>query len=82
MYGNVVFRTLVYYALLVGVAALTWESLPPTDVGAAGGEGNPLTGSDIIGRVASDSLTLSVLLAMITALLVSIPVAWIYTLTR
>jgi len=85
MYNNVVFRTTIYYLLLVGVAALTWEYLPPTDVGAAGaagGDGNPLTGSDIIGRIASDSLTLSVLLAMITAVLVSVPVAWIYTLTR
>ncbi len=82
MYANVVFRTAIYYALLVGVAALTWEYLPPTDVGAAGGDGNPLTGSDIIGRIASDSLTLSVFLAMVTAVLVSIPVAWIYTLTR
>jgi uncharacterized membrane protein len=83
MYGNVVFRTAIYYASLVGVAALTWEYLPPTDVGAAGGDGNPLTsGGDVITRIASDSLSVSVFLAMITAVLVSIPVAWIYTLTR
>ncbi|HUR92527.1 MAG TPA: DUF4956 domain-containing protein [Gemmatimonadaceae bacterium] len=82
MWGNVVFRTIVYYALLVGVAALTWEYLPPTDVGAAGGDGNPLTGGDVIGRIASNSLSMLVLLAMITAVLASIPVAWIYTLTR
>ncbi|MCR4342212.1 MAG: DUF4956 domain-containing protein [Gemmatimonadaceae bacterium] len=83
MWGNVVLRTIVYYALLVGVAALTWEYLPPTDVGAAGGDGATLTGSaDIIARIADDSLTLSVFLAMATAVLVSIPVAWIYTLTR
>ncbi|MGI9140943.1 MAG: DUF4956 domain-containing protein [Gemmatimonadaceae bacterium] len=83
MYGNVVFRTAIYYALLVGVAALTWEYLPPTDVGAAGGDGNPLTGGgDVITRIASDSLSVSVFLAMITAVLVSLPVAWIYTLTR
>ena len=82
MYGNVVLRTVLYYAVLVGVAALTWDQLPPTDVGAAGGDGNPLTGGDIIGRIAADSLTLSVFLAMVTAVLVSIPVAWIYTLTR
>ena len=82
MWGNVVFRTIIYYALLVGVAALTWEYLPPTDVGAAGTDG-ALTGSaDIIARIAADSLTLSVFLAMATAVLVSIPVAWIYTLTR
>ena len=66
MWGNVVFRTIIYYALLVGVAALTWEYLPPTDVGAAGTDG-ALTGSaDIIARIAADSLTLSVFLAMAT----------------
>ena len=83
MWGNVVFRTVIYYALLVGVAALSWEYIPPTDVGTAGSDGGALTGSaDIIARIADDSLTLSVLLAMATAVLVSIPVAWIYTLTR
>ncbi len=83
MWGNVVFRTVIYYALLVGVAALTWEYLPPTDVGGAGSDGHALTGSaDIIARIADDSLTLSVFLAMATAVLVSIPVAWIYTFTR
>jgi len=83
MWGNVVFRTIIYYALLVGVAALTWDSIPTADVGAAGGDGATLTGSaDIIARIAADSLTLSVFLAMATAVLVSIPVAWIYTLTR
>ena len=83
MHANVVLRTTIYYLLLVGVAALTWEYLPPTDVGAAGGDGNPLTGSaDVITRIASGSISVSVFLAMITAVLVSIPVAWIYTLTR
>lgn len=82
MYGNVVFRTIIYYLVLVGVAALTWEYIPPTDVGAAGTDGNPLTGGDVIARIASDSLSLSVFLAMATAVLVSLPVAWIYTLTR
>ncbi|MGK2934751.1 MAG: DUF4956 domain-containing protein [Gemmatimonadaceae bacterium] len=83
MWGNVVFRTIIYYALLVGVAALTWEYIPPTDVGAAGSDGGALTGNaDIIARIADDSLTLSVFLAMLTAVLVSLPVAWIYTLTR
>lgn len=82
MYGNVVLRTAIYYALLVGVAVLTWEYLPPTDVGAAAGDGNPFTGgTDIVARI-SASLSLSVFLAMVTAVLVSIPVAWIYTLTR
>lgn len=82
MYGNVLFRTLIYYLVLVGVAALTWEYIPPTDVGSAGADANPLTGGDVIARIASESLSLSVLLAMATAVLVSLPVAWIYTLTR
>lgn len=82
MYDNVVFRTALYYAVLVGVAALTWERLPPTDVGTASGDGNPLDGGDIIGRIAAGSLTMSVFLAMATAVLVSVPIAWVYTLTR
>lgn len=83
MYDNVVVRTAIYYALLVGFAALTWEYLPPADMGSAGGDASPLAGgTDVIGRIAAESLSLSVFLAMTTAVLVSIPVAWIYTLTR
>ena len=83
---RVVARVVIYYAVLIAVGAVARANLP----GAA-----PLTGESLAdllsgGRtgvpaapIGSDfDRTLSVVSAMVAAILLSLPVAWIYQLTR
>jgi hypothetical protein len=91
---NIILRTTVYYIVLFGVAAALAE-LPQAqklihanlDALLSGGGGFPGLGSSPkkgVLPVAIDSSTLALTMAaaMIGSVLLSIPVAWIYSLTR
>ena len=89
--SNIVLRVVLYYAALVVLARLLWADLPRTQaipqtaldaligLGPAGGKalknaaGPPMSQATLAATVA---------LAMIGAALLSLPVAWVYILTR
>src|SRR5205085_4383861 len=84
---RVVIRAAIYYAVLIGLGVLLWGILPkagivpPTSLDALFGGGPPPA------RVTSQSLdelslALAVGVAMLAAVLLSLPVAWVYLLTR
>jgi len=93
--NNVILRTTVYYIVLFGFSAWLW-ALPvakPVVHGSmeallAGGGGFPGMSKSQAARAAASTtvdettLTLTVAAAMIGAVLLVLPVAWIYTLTR
>ena len=84
LWRNLVLRTLVYYAVAGSTAWLLRAYAPPT-WGAIGGE----TLRDLVGGApatidgpGSTPTALAATIAMLTAFATSLPVAWIYTLTR
>ena len=84
LWRNIVLRTLLYY-ILVGAMAVLFREYAVPNWGALGGEslnelvgGAPLT----LEGVASVPTGLAASIAMLTAFATSLPVAWIYTLTR
>jgi hypothetical protein len=87
---RVVIRCLIYYAVLFGAATLGWNLLPhggssvmPASLDTLFGGGPPTT-SRGIGVQPLDEVTLavSVLVAMLASVLLSLPVAWVYLVTR
>jgi hypothetical protein len=84
---RVVMRCVVYYAILIGGAALAWPYLPRTGglptlaLDAMLGGSAAVTGT---APSAPDGLTLAggVAVAMLAAVLLSLPVAWVYLVTR
>jgi Domain of unknown function (DUF4956) len=88
---NILLRVAVYYVILFGAALLAWRYLPasilpqlPMDsTSGLGGSGLPskkqLMSTSSINPA---TLTVNVAVAMIAALLLVLPVAWIYILTR
>lgn len=93
LWRNLIARTLLYYAVCGGVAWAFREYAPPS-MGALGGDslrelvgGAPRTGGvvgaeAIPGGVGTTPTGLAAAIAMLTAFATSLPVAWIYTLTR
>ncbi len=87
---RVVLRTLVYYVVLIGGATLLWQYLPHGGVMAPASlnelfGGAPPTGSpSAVASTPFDEVTLSLTVgvAMLAAVLLSLPVAWVYQLTR
>ncbi|GAC1516657.1 MAG: hypothetical protein NVS1B4_12800 [Gemmatimonadaceae bacterium] len=90
---DVVIRVVVYYALLVGVVALLWRYAPfgnawaGSDGSGDGGMGKHAAARAAFAQAAANpgvetSLAMSAGLAMCTAALLALPVAWVYTLTR
>jgi hypothetical protein len=89
---RVLVRVALYYALLVAVGFVLWRYLPRTRLIASGSldalfsaATEPISGSGKSPKVAAvDAGTLAetVALAMVAAALLTLPVAWIYTLTR
>lgn len=89
---RVIVRVVVYYVVIGLIGAVAWRYLPRThlvtdstldalygtgpEVLRAGGK------NAVIPEVAQGTLAATVALAMIAAALLSLPVAWIYTLTR
>jgi hypothetical protein len=84
---RVVMRCVIYYAILIGGAALAWPYLPRTG-------GLPLLSLDAMfglpapaarpAQAALEGLTLAagVALAMLASVLLALPVAWVYLVTR
>jgi hypothetical protein len=96
LWQNIITRLVAYYALMLGGGYLVWRWLPHAQI--AGREsfdalfsstGFVATSKKEAAEAAAavpapDQLTLSitVLLAMVSAALLTLPVAWVYTLTR
>ncbi|HEX6631054.1 MAG TPA: hypothetical protein VF048_08180, partial [Gemmatimonadaceae bacterium] len=88
---NVVLRVALFYAALFAVAALAWRTLlAPLHAGALPGAlataADSLRGAAAGRRAAlpagAGSAAATVALAMVSAVLLTLPVAWIYVLTR
>lgn len=89
---RVVLRVVIYYAILIVVGWLVLDKIPSTPTFAALGIDNLLNPGPPVGASKSELLaaeTLSesgraeaVAAAMLAAILLSLPVAWIYQLTR
>src|SRR5512132_2516996 len=82
-------KVVVYYAVLIGVGLLVWDALPRSGPSALSfdllsGTAAPPTASSNAARAAAGglNLALTVGVAMMSAILLSIPIAWIYVLTR
>lgn len=89
---KVVLKSAIYYVLLIAVGAILWFQVVPLDLGAWGVRGvfpgaadvqHPLLGAGTSDAPdASGTRAPSVIIAMLGALLLSLPVAWVYQLTR
>jgi hypothetical protein len=85
--NRVVIRALVYYAVLIGGGILLWDVLPrsgfvtPVSFDALFGGGPVVTRKS---PVSLDEVTLAITAgtAMLAAVLLALPVAWVYQLTR
>ncbi|HEY2163906.1 MAG TPA: hypothetical protein VGH04_07950, partial [Gemmatimonadaceae bacterium] len=88
--NKVLLRVVLYYVALAILGALVWEYLPRTHIisdasmAALYGVGDVVrTGKNVVvPEVGQGTLAATVALAMIAAALLSLPVAWVYTLTR
>ena len=85
---RVVVRLLVYYAILITVTTLLWRYIPqsshqlPSSVGTLfGGRREALRAAEA-SPLDEVSLSIAVAIAMLAAALLSLPVAWVYLLTR
>lgn len=89
---KVVLKSAIYYVLLIGIGAALWFQAGPVDLGAWGVRGvipgsadvqHPLLAAGSSDAAAArGTLAPTVIIAMLGALLLSLPVAWVYQLTR
>ncbi|MES2523467.1 MAG: DUF4956 domain-containing protein [Gemmatimonadota bacterium] len=89
---RVILRCTVYYAALFGVGAVIWRWLPhggafaPASLEAIFGQGglDAATALDAaaVNQLDDVSMAITVAVAMFSAVLLAIPVAWVYLLTR
>jgi hypothetical protein len=92
--ARVVLRALVYYAVLVTATTLLWRYLPRSThelpgsldalFGAGGGGGRSAVARAAQQAAPLDEVTLAITVgvAMLAAVLLALPVAWVYQLTR
>lgn len=84
---RVVIRAVVYYIVLIGGATLLWRFLPhgsaaiPASLEALLGTGTELE-PRVVPPLEEVTLAVTVAVAMTAAVLLSLPVAWVYLLTR
>lgn len=84
---RVVIRAVVYYIVLIGGATLLWRFLPhgsaaiPASLEALLGTGTELE-PRVVPPLDDVTLAVTVAVAMTAAVLLSLPVAWVYLLTR
>ena len=82
---RVVVKVVVYYAVLLGVASVVWRQ-PAARLALPESIGSLFGGGAVAPRraapFASATLAAAVALAMLAAALLSLPVAWVYLLTR
>src|SRR5215211_5769632 len=85
---RVIVRSLVYYAVLITATTLAWRFLPRTSNELPSSLDSLFGGREAASRAAQTvpldeaSLAISVGVAMLAAVLLSLPVAWVYLLTR
>ena len=88
---RVVVRVVLYYFVLIGAAVFAWRHLPRTQsatleeiAAILGGAAPPMSAAHAARAGSLGDLTpaLSVVLAMLSAALLALPVAWVYLLTR
>ncbi len=83
-------KVVVYYVILIAIGAVVWDALPHAGGFAesfdllSGTAAPPPDASAKAARlqVGELNLAVTVALAMISAILLSIPIAWVYVLTR
>lgn len=87
--SRVIVRTAVYYAALIAAGVVLWRWIPttnamiPSSLEALMGGAEQLTSRGMpVVQLDEASLALSVAVAILSAVLLSLPVAWIYQLTR
>ncbi|MDB4900549.1 MAG: hypothetical protein JWN53_2357 [Gemmatimonadetes bacterium] len=86
---RVVIRAIVYYAVLIGLTTLAWRLMPhggavaPASLDALFGGGPPVN-SKGVATIPLDEVTLAITVgvAMLAAILLALPVAWVYLVTR
>jgi hypothetical protein len=85
---RVVVRSIVYYAVLITVTTLVWQFIPRSAHELPSSLGTLFGGRAAAARAAESSpldevsLSVAVGVAMLAAVLLSVPVAWVYLLTR
>jgi hypothetical protein len=86
---RVVLRLIIYYAVLIGGGALVWRYLPrggvlvPSSLDQLFSGGPEVTSKGVAATPLDElSLAVTVAVAMLSAILLSLPVAWVYLLTR
>ena len=86
---RIIVRSVVYYVVLVGITTLAWKFIPrnsaaiPASLEALLGGAEAVTSRGIpVVQLDEGSLAISVAVAILAAVLLSLPVAWVYQLTR
>ncbi|HEU4721157.1 MAG TPA: DUF4956 domain-containing protein [Gemmatimonadaceae bacterium] len=85
---RVVVRAVVYYAVLISVTALVWRFIPRSSNELPSSLDSLFGGREAAARAAQAApldevgLAATVAIAMLAAVLLSLPVAWVYLLTR
>jgi hypothetical protein len=85
---RIVARLVVYYVVLIGGGVLIWNVLPragamaPTSLDALFGGGPPVAPRGSATPLDEVTLAITVTVAMLASVLLSMPVAWVYLLTR
>src|SRR5689334_4685103 len=94
VFASLLLRLVCYYAVLVGAMVLIWRNMPRSEViahesldalfgvGAEAVEGGGRRARALIAPVDQTTLAVTVALAMISAALLALPTAWVYTRTR
>ncbi len=86
--SRVVTRAIVYYTILIGGATLAWRVLPhtssaiPSSLDALFGGGPPVGKKGAETPLDEVTLAITTGVAMLASILLSLPVAWVYLLTR
>ena len=87
--SRVVLRLVVYYIVLIGGGTLLWRVLPrvgvfaPTSLDQLFGGGPPVNSRGIATTPLDEvTLAVTVAVAMLASIALSLPVAWVYLLTR
>ena len=87
--SRVVLRLVVFYVVVIGGGTLLWRELPrvgvfaPSSLDQLFGGGPPVTSRGIATTPLDEvTLAVTVAVAMLASILLSLPVAWVYLLTR
>jgi len=82
-------KVVVYYAVLFAVGVLVWDLLPRAggfahsfDLLGGAAAPAPISKTTTLASPGEINLSLTVILAMVSSILLSVPVAWVYVLTR